>query len=117
MSESKSSKVSDISVVVPVRNEAVSIRQLIEGLMNQTLPPAEIKITDGGSTDDTPNIIEQLITAGAPVKLLREKHALPGRGLNLGVSNSRCHLIAFIDGGIKPEETFMISVRALKLFM
>jgi glycosyltransferase involved in cell wall biosynthesis len=106
------SKVSEISVVVPVRNEAASIRQLIEGLMNQTLLPAEIVITDGGSTDDTPEIVEQLIAAGAPVRLLRERHALPGRGRNVGVTNSRFDWIAFIDGGIRPEPNWLEKLAA-----
>ena len=107
MRDSTPSKVSGISVVVPVLNEASSIRTLIEGLMNQTLLPTEIVVTDGGSTDGTTNIVEQLIAAGAPAKLLREKRALPGRGRNVGVSNSRCDWIAFIDGGITPEPNWL----------
>jgi glycosyltransferase involved in cell wall biosynthesis len=107
MNDRTSSRVSGISVVVPVLNEAGSIGTLIEALMNQTLRPAEIVITDGGSTDGTTNIVEQLIGAGAPAKLLREKHALPGRGRNVGVWNSRCDWIAFIDGGIRPEPNWL----------
>jgi glycosyltransferase involved in cell wall biosynthesis len=41
----------EVSVVVPVRNEELSIRALLDGLLNQTLAPKEIIITDGGSTD------------------------------------------------------------------
>lgn len=107
MSDSTPSKVSGISVVVPVLNEASSIRTLIEGLMNQTLLPTEIVITDGGSTDGTTNIVEQLTAEGAPAKLLREQRALPGRGRNVGVWNSRCDWIAFIDGGIRPEPNWL----------
>jgi glycosyltransferase involved in cell wall biosynthesis len=107
MSDSTPSTVSGISVVVPVLNEANSIRTLIEGLMNQTLRPTEIVITDGGSTDGTTSIVEQLMAAGAPAKLLREKRALPGRGRNVGVSNSQCDWIAFIDGGIIPEPIWL----------
>jgi glycosyltransferase involved in cell wall biosynthesis len=107
MSDRTPAKVSEISVVVPVRNEAASIQQLIEDLMSQTRLPAEIVITDGGSTDETPDIVERLIAAGAPAKLLREPHALPGRGRNVGVSNSRGDWIAFIDGGIRPEPDWL----------
>ncbi|MFY9621675.1 MAG: glycosyltransferase [Pyrinomonadaceae bacterium] len=107
MQDSTPSRVSGISVVVPVLNEASSVRTLIEGLMNQTLLPTEIVITDGGSTDGTTDIVEQLIAAGAPAKLLREKRALPGKGRNVGVGNSRCDWIAFIDGGIRPEPNWL----------
>lgn len=89
----------DISVVVPVRNEEDSIRVLLEGLLSQTLPPIEIVLTDTGSIDGTTEIIEEFIRGGAPVKLIRERAGLPGRGRNLAVSNSRCDWIAFTDAG------------------
>ena len=89
----------DISVVVPVRNEEDSIRVLLEGLLGQTLPPIEIVLTDTGSIDATTEIIEEFIRGGAPVKLIRERAGLPGRGRNLAASNSRCDWIAFTDAG------------------
>ena len=68
-----------ISVVVPVRDEAGSIRRLIEALLGQTRPPNEIVITDGGSVDGTREIIREIISRGAPVKLILDKDSLPGR--------------------------------------
>lgn len=88
-----------ISVVVPVRNEEDSIRGLIEGLITQTLPPAEIVITDGGSTDSTREIIEEFIGDGAPVTLIRERASLPGRARNVAVRHCRNDWIAFTDAG------------------
>ena len=69
-----------ISVVVPVRNEENSIRELLDGLLSQTRAPDEVVITDGGSTDSTALIIESYIERGAPVRLIRTSAALPGRG-------------------------------------
>lgn len=88
-----------ISVVVPVRDEEDSIRALLEGLLSQTLPPNEIVITDGGSIDATREIIEEFISDGAPVKLIREHDSMPGRARNVGVEHSRCDWIAFTDAG------------------
>jgi glycosyltransferase involved in cell wall biosynthesis len=102
----------EISVVVPVRNEADSVRALIEGLLSQTLLPHEIVITDGGSVDATREIIEEFIGLGAPVKLIRERAALPGRGRNLGVRNSRCEWIAFTDGGNRPAADWLENLAA-----
>ena len=68
-----------ISVIIPVRNEEASIRDLIEGLLNQTLKPAEIVITDGGSTDRTAEIISEYVES-VGIRLIREREALPGRG-------------------------------------
>lgn len=90
----------EISVVIPALNEENSIRRLLEDVLSQTLKPAEIVITDGGSTDKTREIIEEFITAGAPIKLIRVTKSMPGRARNLAVAESRCPWIAFTDAGI-----------------
>ena len=95
-----SSNAIEISVVIPALNEEDSIRQLLEDVLQQTLKPAEIVITDGGSTDKTRDIIEEFIAAGAPVKLVRVTKSMPGRARNLAVAASRCQWIAFTDAGI-----------------
>ncbi len=102
----------EISVVVPVRDEEESIRTLLEGLLSQTLAPKEIVITDGGSTDATREIIEEFISSGAPVKLIREKAALPGRGRNVGVKHAQSEWIAFTDGGNRPEPDWLANLAA-----
>jgi len=101
-----------ISVIVPVRNEEKSIAALLEALLKQTLPPTEIAITDGGSTDDTTAIIQRYADKGAPVRLIRTTHALPGRGRNLAVAHSTSEWLAFTDAGIEPEPTWLESLAA-----
>ncbi len=96
-----------ISVIVPVRNEESSIAALLDSLLRQTLPPAEIAITDGGSTDSTTTIIQQYIDRGAPVRLIRTTKALPGRGRNLAVSHSVSEWLAFTDAGIQPQPDWL----------
>lgn len=99
-----------ISVVVPVRNEEDSIRALLDGLLRQTLPPDEIVIADGGSTDDTRRIIEDIISNGSPIKLIVDDNSLPGRARNLAVANARNEWIAFIDAGIKPAPDWLAAL-------
>jgi glycosyltransferase involved in cell wall biosynthesis len=90
-----------VSVIVPVRDEVQSIRELLDSLLKQTRPPDEIVITDGGSVDATPQIIEEYIRKGAPVRLIRAGAALPGRGRNLGAAASSFEWLAFTDAGIR----------------
>lgn len=106
------SKAIKISVVVPVRDEEESIRVLLEGLLSQTLPPNEIVITDGGSIDATREIIEEFISSGAPVRLIRQQAALPGRGRNVGVEHSQGEWVAFTDGGNRPEPDWLANLAA-----
>ena len=52
-----------ISIIVPTRNEARNIQRCIEGLQSQTYSNLEIIVVDDGSTDATPEILEQLQAA------------------------------------------------------
>ncbi len=88
-------------MVVPVRDEENSIRELLDSLLAQTRPPDEIVITDGGSIDATPQIIEEYIRRGAPVRLIRAGAALPGRGRNLGAAQASFEWLGFTDAGIR----------------
>ncbi len=101
-----------ISVIVPVRNEEESIRALLDGLLSQTRRPDEIIITDGGSTDMTARIIEEYITRGAPIHLIREEVALPGRGRNLAAAHASSEWLAFTDAGIRPASNWLAALAA-----
>ena len=90
-----------VSIVIPVRDEEHSIRELLDSLLAQTRPPDEIVITDGGSVDATPQIIDDYIRKGAPVRLIRAGAALPGRGRNLGAAQASNEWLAFTDAGIR----------------
>src|SRR5215207_5399404 len=90
-----------VSVIIPVRDEEDSIRELLDSLLQQTRPPDEILITDGGSVDTTPQIIEEYIRKGAPVRLIRAGAALPGRGRNLGAAQASFEWLGFTDAGIR----------------
>jgi glycosyltransferase involved in cell wall biosynthesis len=96
-----------ISVVVPVRNEEKTIEKLLDGLIGQTRMPDEIVITDGGSVDATSEIIEDYSRRGFPVRLIRDKAALPGRGRNLAAAQASSDWLAFIDAGIRPTPDWL----------
>jgi len=96
-----------VSVVVPVRDEEDSIRELLDSLLAQTRPPDEIVIADGGAVDATPQIIEEYIRKGAPVRLIRAGAALPGRGRNLAAAHASCEWLAFTDAGIRVANNWL----------
>ena len=97
----------EVSVVVPVRDEEESIRDLINGLLQQTFAPKEILLTDGGSLDGTISIIEEFIEDGSPIKLFREHDSLPGHARNVGAAHASCEWIAFIDAGTIPRADWL----------
>ncbi|HEV7398420.1 MAG TPA: glycosyltransferase, partial [Pyrinomonadaceae bacterium] len=96
-----------ISVIIPVRDEADNIGALLDALLGQSLAPAEVIITDGGSTDDTVNVVEGFARTHPAVKLFRESEALPGRGRNVGARNASHEWLAFIDAGVVPAHDWL----------
>lgn len=46
-----------VSVIIPVKNEALKIRACIDGILQQTVAVKEIIVIDSGSTDDTVSIL------------------------------------------------------------
>lgn len=89
-----------ISLIIPVKNEESSIGELLSSVMSQTLVPEEIVITDGGSRDNTPAVIESYVQKGVPIKLIKAPEAFPGKGRNLAIEYSHNGLIAMTDAGI-----------------
>ena len=88
-----------VSVVIPVRDEADSLPELIASLQSQTFPPAEVVIVDGGSTDETVALARQLTADDDRFRVVEAGKATPGRGRNIGISAARHDWIALSDAG------------------
>ena len=97
----------DVSVVVPLRNEAESMSLVIAGLQQQTYLPAEIILVDGGSTDDTVTIARRLTQGDVRFRIIEAGDATPGRGRNLGTERALHNWIAYADGGNRLEPTWL----------
>jgi glycosyltransferase involved in cell wall biosynthesis len=96
-----------ISLVVPVRDEESSIGALIESISRQSRPPDEVVLVDGGSTDRTVELAEEL-TAGDPrYRVVRAGVATPGRGRNVGISEAAHDWIALTDAGIRLDPPWL----------
>jgi glycosyltransferase involved in cell wall biosynthesis len=94
-------KVATISIVIPARNEAAGLRDLLPRLAGLVLG-AEIIVVDDGSTDDTP-----AVCIASNVKTLR--HPYPkgnGAAIKTGARAASGEVIIFMDadGQHKPED-------------
>jgi cellulose synthase/poly-beta-1,6-N-acetylglucosamine synthase-like glycosyltransferase len=90
------------SVIATVKNEDDSISRLLESLCDQTRPPDEVVIVDGGSTDGT------LISLRAwesghrlPLLVLAEPGSNISQGRNAAISAAQGPLIASTDAGVR----------------
>ena len=87
-----------ISLCTIVLNEEKTIEKLLESLLSQTLKPLEIIIVDGGSTDNTINIITKFQKKHPLIKLYIKKSNIP-EARNFAIKKAKGDLIAFIDAG------------------
>jgi glycosyltransferase involved in cell wall biosynthesis len=91
---------SDVSVIVTVKNEASAIHGLLDSLRCQTIPPSEVVIVDGGSTDGTVERIESY-RPRLPLKLLIREGTNISQGRNEAVSAAKGEIIASTDAGVR----------------
>lgn len=94
-----------LSIIVPVYNVALYIRECIDSIINQTYPDIEIIIVDDGSTDESPEIVDNLARIDDRIKVIHQKNkGLPG-ARNTGLSIAEGEYVGFIDSDdrIKPN--------------
>jgi glycosyltransferase involved in cell wall biosynthesis len=94
-------------LVIPILNEEQSLTELITSINNQTFPPDEIIIVDGGSTDASCEVARRLTAGDLRYRILRTEHATPGKGRNIGIRDARNEWIALTDAGLSLERTWL----------
>jgi len=100
------------SVVITVKNESQTIEDLLDSLENQTVTPKEIIIIDGGSTDETVEIIKRRLKKDKKIRLFIRKGASRAKGRNIGVLNSNSNIIAVTDAGGYPKKDWLEKITA-----
>jgi chlorobactene glucosyltransferase len=67
-----------VSILVPARNEEINIRNCLESLRKQDYPNLEILVLDDNSTDNTSEIVRQMISEDGRIQLLHGEALPPG---------------------------------------
>lgn len=88
-----------VSVIVTVLNEGEALRPLLDSLIEQSRQPDELVICDGGSTDNTLEILQEYM-AWLPLKIISEPGANISRGRNLAIAAAAGPMIASTDAGV-----------------
>ena len=85
-----------ISVVVPLYNGRDFIREALDSVLTQTLPPDEIIVVDDGSTDDGPDIVADMARSHSMI-FLRKANGGQSSARNVGIAHANGDLIALLD--------------------
>ncbi len=87
----------DLTVVIPVYNNAAYLTEAVESVRRQTRPPRRIILIDDGSTDATPDVAATLRGNGEapPMDYVRQENAGPAAAINRGAAMADSELIAF----------------------
>lgn len=83
-----------VSVVIPTYNRSLWVREAIDSILAQTIPPLEIIVVDDGSTDGTR---ELLLSYGNRIAPFFQENRGVSAARNLGIVQAKGRFIAFLD--------------------
>ncbi len=97
------------SILIPTRNRAERLAETLRSLGRQEgIGKAEIIVIDDGSTDSTTDQLRTLTDCiPAQLRLLAQSHRGPAAARNLGIRESRGHLVIFTGDDIEPLDGWM----------
>lgn len=104
----------NISIICPTYNEEKYISSCIESVLVQDYPKDKIEVLfiDGGSIDDTLNIIESYQLKYSFIKLLNNPNRIVPYAMNIGIKESVGDIIIRIDAHSSyPKDYFSALVR------
>lgn len=86
-----------VSVIIPTYNRGYCIKRSIFSVLNQTYKNIELIIVDDGSTDNTENVIQDIIATDSRVIYKKKKNGGACSARNMGINMARGKYIAFQD--------------------
>lgn len=86
-----------VSVIIAVYNDEEFIKKSVDSILNQTLTEFEFIIVDDGSTDNTPNILNEFLKKDKRVKIITQKNSGAASARNTAISCAKGTYIAIQD--------------------
>jgi glycosyltransferase involved in cell wall biosynthesis len=101
----------NVSVVTPALNERASIEALIQSLLAQTVSPTEIVVADGGSTDGTRELLDDMAAADPRVRVVDGPGGI-SENRNAAIAAAGHEIVACIDAGCIAEPDWLEKITA-----
>ena len=101
------------SIVITCHNKAAYIREAIESALNQQAAPAyEIIVVDDGSTDNSRDVIADLLPAHPNVQLIAQSNQGVANARNRGIEAAAGEYICCLDGDDRLNPFFLSRLAA-----
>jgi glycosyltransferase involved in cell wall biosynthesis len=105
-----------VSTVIPVFNRATMLCEAVNSVLHQTYRPIEIVVVDDGSTDETPDIADDLrALEPSAISVLHIRNSGPGIAREAGIRAASGAYIQYLDSDdlLLPEK-FSLQVAGLE---
>ena len=90
-------KQEQISVIVPVYNGELYLKECIDSIRNQTYPNLQIIIVNDGSTDNTSVVCEQYARIDKRIQVVNKENAGLVAARKTGIEHASGKYIGFVD--------------------
>ena len=102
----------DISIVIPTYNRKKLLKRTLNSLFKQTYPrdKYEILVIDDGSTDETSEMIKELMRTHPELKYLRQRNRGPASARNQGIKKAKGRIVAFIDDDCIANRNWLMQI-------
>ena len=88
---------SKVSIIIPVYNVEIYLRECMDSVINQTLKDIEIICVDDGSTDSCPAILDEYALKDKRIKVIHKENGGLGDARNVGMQYATGEYIYFLD--------------------
>ena len=85
------------SVIVPVYNVELYLRECVDSILSQTFTDFELILVDDGSQDKSSAICDEYAQADARVKVIHKENGGQSTARNLGVKSAKGKFVIFLD--------------------
>ena len=101
-----------ISIIVPVYNEARTVRQVIDRLLQIPLPaPREIIVVNDGSTDGTREVLDGIAPVDGVLSIVHARvNGGKGSAIRVGFSQARGTIVAIQDADLELDPVQLASL-------
>ena len=96
-----------ISIVIPVFNSSKTIKNTLNSVINQSFSNYEVICINDGSTDNTKEIIEEMMIGYSNIRLYNQSNSGVSSARNFGIEKSTGEYVLFLDGDDFLKEDYL----------